>query len=371
MVDITAAESAVATAREPFVLSRREGAITRITLNRPRALNALTRQMAIEVRAALAAAHEDGSSAVLLDGAGDRGFCGGGDIKAMIAGGSTGAREFLRDEYRTDYAILRSRLPVVGMMDGITMGGGIGLTGHASVRIVTERSRLAMPETRIGIVPDVGGSLLLAKAPGRLGDLLAAASGSMSAGDAIALGFADHFVPSARIADFYGLLRGGEDPKVAATRVAEQAPVAPVLAARDWFDLIAEATLGSAAETLADPVAAAQRLIAELETAEAAEARSLAAEIRRVSPVAVVVALAQLARVRELQLDLAGVLADDFRVLGRLTVRADFAEGVRAQLIDKDGKPAWSPATLEEVDAAEIARILDPEPAAGETTLEL
>ena len=369
MGETTAAEHAEPA--EQFVLSRREGAITRITLNRPRVLNALTRQMALEIRGALAAAHSDGSRAVLLDGAGDRGFCGGGDIKAMLAGGGAGARDFLRDEYRTDYAILRSQLPVVGIMDGITMGGGIGLTGHASVRIVTERSRLAMPETRIGIVPDVGGSLLLAKAPGRLGDLLAAVSGSMTAGDAIALGFADYFVPSDRLDEFYGLLRRGEDPGAAAAKVAAAAPDAPVLAAREWFDPIAEATLGTPEQTLASPVAAAQRLVAALEAAEADEARALAAEIRLVSPFAVVVALAQLARVRSLRLDLAGVLADDFRVLGRLTARADFAEGVRAQVIDKDGKPAWRPATLEEVDAAEIARILDPELAAGETALEL
>ena len=140
---------------------------------------------------------------------------------------------------------------------------------------------------------------------------------------------------------------------------------------RAWFDPIAEEALGSPRHTLADPTAAAQRLIAALETAAAGEARALAAELRTVSPVAIVVALAQLARVRALQLDLAGVLADDFRVLGRLTARPDFAEGVRAQVIEKDGKPAWSPATLEEVDPVAIARILDPEPAAGETTLEL
>lgn len=356
---------------EPHVIVRREGAVTRVTLNRPRALNALTKQMVIDVREALEAAHSDGSGAVLLDGAGDRGFCGGGDIKAMTAGGGAGALEFLREEYRTDHAIRVARLPVVGIMDGVTMGGGIGLTGHASVRVVTERSRLAMPETRIGIVPDVGGSLLLAGAPGRLGDLLASVSGSMTAGDAIALGFADYFVPSSRLDELYRRLREGEDPGRAAAEVAEEPPAAPLLAAREWFDGIADAALGSAEQTLADPLTAARRLAAALAAAGTSEARALAAELHRVNPTAVVVALAQLARVRSLRLELADVLADDFRVLGRLTARADFAEGVRAQLIDKDGKPAWSPATLETVDAAEIERILDPKLATGETELAL
>lgn len=359
------------TPAEPLVLSRREGEVTRITLNRPRALNALTRQMTIDVREALQTAHEDGSSAVVLDGAGDRGFCGGGDVKAMVANGAASAREFLWDEYRTDNEIHRSRLPIVGIMDGITMGGGIGLTGHSAVRIVTERSRLAMPETRIGIVPDVGGSLLLAHAPGRTGDMLSAASGSMTAGDAIALGFADYFVPSSRLGELYGALGGGEDPAQAAARFAEEAPASPVLAAREWFDPIAEATLGSSERTLEDPVAATLRLIAALEASVEDRARALAAEIRAVCPTAVVVALAQLARVRSQQLDLAAVLTDDYRILGRLAARADFAEGARAQLIDKDGNPQWQPATLEEVDAAEIARILDPELAEGETALEL
>lgn len=359
------------TPTESHVLSRREGAITRITLNRPRALNALTREMVIAVREALEVAHTDGSTAVLLDGAGDRGFCGGGDVKAMVAGGEAGSQAFLWDEYQTDYAVHASRLPVIGFMDGITMGGGIGLTGHAAVRVVTERSRLAMPETRIGIVPDVGGNMMLAAAPGRLGDLLAASSGSMTAGDAIALGFADFYVHSSRLDGVRTRLSEGLDPAAAVAEFAENAPDAPLLVAREWFDQFAELALGSASHTLADPTAAAVRLIDALEVSEIEEARALAAEIRGVCPTSVVVALAQLARVRAEGLDVAGVLVDDYRVLRRMTARSDFAEGARAQLIDKDGAPHWNPSELEDVVPSEIASILDPRLRDGEQALEL
>jgi len=363
-----------ATPTEQDVLVAREGAITRITLNRPRAINALTREMAVEVGEALRLAEDDGSTAVLLDGAGDRGFCGGGDVKAMSAGGLHGALAFLAAEYRTDHAINALSIPVVGIMDGITMGGGIGLTGHASVRVVTERSRLAMPETRIGIVPDVGGSLLLARSPGRLGEMLAAASGSLDAGDAIALGFADFFVPSDRIEQLRARLIEGEDPATVAAEAAQQAPESPLLAAGQWFDPIADEALGTAEDTLADPAAATLRLVRALEEASgqnADDARAYAVQLRAVSPTAAVVAIAQLARVRAQKLSLADVLADDYRVLGRLISRGDFAEGVRAQLIDKDGAPRWAPARLEDVEAAEVARILDPEAHEGEAALQL
>ena len=356
---------------EPLVLPRREGTLTRITLNRPRPLNALTTGMVVAIREALSAAQNDGSTAVLLDGAGERGFCGGGDVKAMVAGGPAAAQAFLWEEDRTDYAISASKVPVVGIMDGITMGGGIGLTGHAAVRVVTERSRLAMPETRIGIVPDVGSNALLAPAAGRLGDMLAAASASMTAGDAIALGFADFYVHSSRLEELRARLSGGEDPAAAVAALAEEAPASELLATLEWFEEMADAALGTPEQTLADPKAAVLRLVAELGSSQIERACALASEIRAVSPTSVVVAIAQLARTRTESLGVAEALVDDYRVLGRMFGRGDFSEGARAQLIDKDGKPQWSPATLEEVDSAEIARILDPTLSEGERALEL
>ena len=355
---------------EALVLVRREGAVTRVTLNRPRAINAFNLEMAQAVRAALAETVQDGTRAVLLDGAGDRGFCGGGDVKALSSGGVEAGIEFLRREYQADYAVGASPVPVVGIMHGITMGGGIGLTGHAAVRVVTERSELAMPEVRIGIVPDVGGHLLLARAPGRLGELLAITAGSLTAGDAIALGFADRFVPSERLPELAKRLIAGEAPAEAVDAVADAAPEAPLLAAREWFDPIAEAALADPAEVFADPAAAAQRLLQALEAADRPEAREAAETARRMNPASVAVTLAQIARTRSAGLGLAEVLHDDLRVLGRMIGLPNFAEGVRAQLVDKDGAPRWNPARVEDLDPVAIAAIVDPVFIEGEIPLE-
>ncbi|WP_449279707.1 3-hydroxyisobutyryl-CoA hydrolase [Leucobacter sp. GX0328] len=372
MSNATASTSTEAanTAPEPLIIARRSGAITRITLNRPRAINALNREMFLGLETAVGEA--DGS-AILLDGAGERGFCGGGDIKELAASG-TGARDILAIEYRVDHMIGVSRTPVVGFMDGVTMGGGIGLTGHAQHRVVTERSRLAMPEVRIGIVPDVGGHLLLARAPGRLGELLAVTSGEMAAGDAIALGFADYFVPAERLGALAAALEAGEEPGAACARFSEPAPASTVAAARTWWDPIAEAAL---ADVEAQPREAALRLLAGLDAAAAAggegaaDAAATAETVRGMCPVSVAVTLAQISRTRRASLDLRAVLEDDLRVLGRLSVRPDFAEGVRAQVIDKDRNPRWRPTSIEAIDEAELARVLDPVPLVDEPPIGL
>lgn len=354
---------------EPLILSRREGRITRITLNRPRAINALNLEMFEMLGAALETAWRDGSAAILLDGAGDRGFCGGGDIK-QISGPD--GREVLAVEYRVDHLVAQSPIPVVGFMDGVSMGGGLGLTAYASHRVVTERSRLAMPEVRIGIVPDVGGNLLMARAPGRLGELLAVTAGEMDAGDAIALGFADHFVPSERLYDLRAALAAGEDPATACARFAEPAPESTVLAAREWWEPIAEGALGGAHKPASDDsVGAAWRLVRALELSEAEPARETAAIVRGMCPTSVAVALAQIERTRHGEFALADVLADDLRVLGRLVARPDFAEGVRAQIIDKDRNPRWSPERIEDLDPADLVAILDPRLAEHEPPLAL
>lgn len=383
---------------EPLVIVRREGAITRITLNRPRAVNALTRDMFAMIEAGVAAAQTDGSRAIVLDGAGDRGFCGGGDIKQLSG---EGGHDILALEYRVDHAIATSRVPVVGFMDGITMGGGIGLAGHAHHRIVTERSRLAMPEARIGIAPDVGGHRLLARAPHRLGEYLAVTSAEMGPADAIALDFADVLVHARDLDALREALAAGEDPPAACARFAD--PLAPDLVAQSpiltvgqWWAPIADQALGEDWRAVfANPRAAALRLIALLEQtadAEEIEGRGDAAElagssnadderakaagraagvIREMCPTSVAITLAQIARTRAFDFTLAEVLIDDLRVLGRLAPRPDFKEGVRAQVIDKDRTPVWEPATLEELDEAELVAILDPRLREDETPLGL
>ncbi|MHA3723189.1 enoyl-CoA hydratase/isomerase family protein [Leucobacter sp. HY1910] len=387
----------------PLVLVRREGAITRITLNRPRALNALTRDMFELIRDGIDAAQQDGSQAIVLDGAGDRGFCGGGDIKQLS--GPDG-HEILALEYRVDYAIATSRVPVVGFMDGITMGGGIGLTGHAHHRIVTERSRLAMPEARIGIAPDVGGHRLLAHAPHLLGEYLAVTAAEMGPLDAIALGFADLLVPAASLDALREALAAGEDPAAACAKFADagiagtgardRVAEAPLLATGVWWGPLAQEALGDDwRATFAEPREAALRLLAALDEAAAAEpvaaqgdaveltgstpadthrakaAGEAARQIREMCPTSVAVTLAQIARTRAFDFSLSEVLVDDLRVLGRVAPRPDFAEGVRAQVIDKDRNPAWWPATIEQLDDAELARILDTRLQPGESPLAL
>lgn len=354
-----------ATHQSPLVLTRRDGAITHVTLNRPRAINALNIEMFEALLEAFANPGE--STSFYLDGAGERGFCGGGDIKEIAA--HTDPHTLFRLEYTLDYAVSASPTPVVAIMDGITMGGGIGLGGHAAHRVVTERSRLAMPESRIGLAPDVGGHYLLANAPGRLGEYLALTASEMSGADAIALGFADHYIPSEQLDALRVMLAEGETPADAIARLTISAPEATLLAVREWFDPIADAVLTDE-QTVVDPAAAAANLVAALEASGNEEARNTAAIIGEMCPISIAVTLAQIARTRTEQLTLAQVLEDDFRIIPRIATHANFTEGVRAQLIDKDRNPKWLPAQISELDQEEIAGLLAPH-GEGEPTLGL
>lgn len=347
------------------VLIDRIGHVTRVTLNRPRAINALTLDMVETMIQGLEHAAVDGSTAVIITGAGERGLCGGGDIKAMAQDNAQHAHEFIEREYVLDLMTQELPIPVVGLMHGITMGGGIGLTGHAAHRIVTETSRLAMPETRIGIVPDVGGHLLLAKAPGLLGEYLAVSSGSMDAGDAIALGFADSYVPSVRLTELIEALAAeASDSSLVGSiieRFAEPAPVSQLLAEQSAIDELMTEALDPASFSPAELELGEWAIAAALRLVQLAEERrpELAESIREMSPTSVVVTLAQIARTRQLGLSLEQVLNDDLRVCSRL-FRGDFVEGVRARVIDKDNAPQWQPARLEDVQASEIAAIIHP-----------
>jgi enoyl-CoA hydratase len=318
------------------VLVQTTGSLGRITLNRPRMLNALSHDMIQHVAAALegwqSAAEVD---VILLDGAGERGLCAGGDIRQLyeqIVGGHTAdTARFFRDEYRMNAAIASSAVPVVALADGITMGGGIGLAGHAAIRVVTERSRLAMPETRIGFTPDVGGSWLLGRAPGRLGEYLALTGASMDSADAIYAGFADHLVPSNRLDALRDALATRADPTGPAELVLlfDDTPAPSRLAtARAWID---EAFAG---DTVAD-------IIDRLRTRPEPEATETADILGALSPTSLAVTLEAVRRARALP-DLRAALAQEYGlVLWFVTSQPDLPEGIRAQVIDKDRSPRW------------------------------
>ncbi len=214
------------------IVEKRDG-LGRIVLNRPKAINALNHAMVRQIAAALAEwSGDDEVRAVVITGAGERGLCAGGDIVSIYhdaKDGGTGSREFWREEYILNAAIAGYGKPYVAIMDGIVMGGGVGVSAHGSVRIVTERSMIGMPETGIGFVPDVGGTYLLARTPGELGTHIALTTARLSAGDAIACGFADHFIPSEKIEQFLDALSTASVQEALA-QFTEPAPASELLA---------------------------------------------------------------------------------------------------------------------------------------------
>ncbi|MBB4945864.1 enoyl-CoA hydratase [Kitasatospora gansuensis] len=326
------------------VVLEQVGRLGRITLDRPRALNSLTHGMLLAIEERLTDwASDDGVEAVLLTGAGERGLCAGADIRALHDDaklGGAGARQFFRDEYRLNLLISRYPKPYVALMDGITMGGGVGLSAHGSVRVVTERSTVAMPETRIGLVPDVGGSRLLAHAPGELGTHLALTAASMGPGDALLCGFADHFVPVAALPGFTAAL-AEVAPAEALERYAAEAPEAVLSGQREWIDAC------YAADTV-------EEILTRLDAVGIAEAKEAAEQIRAKSPTSLKVTLAALRRARA-QRTLAETLDQEFRISCAALDAPDLVEGIRAQVVDKDRDPHWSPATLAEVTEHQVA----------------
>ncbi|AUM15789.1 3-hydroxyisobutyryl-CoA hydrolase [Rhodococcus ruber Chol-4] len=331
------------------VLVRVSGGIGRITLNRPKAINALNYDMVKAMAAALDEwAGDDSVRAVVVDGAGERGLCAGGDIVSIYhdaRDGGTGSQDFWRDEYILNAAIGRYPKPYVAIMDGIVMGGGVGIAAHGNVRIVTERSTIAMPEVGIGFVPDVGGTWLLSRAPGELGTHLALTTGRMKAGDAIALGFADHFVPSEALDKFVAALESGTVDEALA-EFARPAPESPLLAQRSWIDAAYSAPT-------------VEEIVARLQAAEEPEARAAAEQILGKSPVALKATLRSVRHARELG-SLEEVLNEEYRVSLASLRSHDLVEGIRAQVVDKDRNPAWSPATLADVTDADVDAYFQP-----------
>ncbi len=331
------------------VLTHVDGGVGVITLNRPKALNSLNQTMVTAIDATLAGwAHDEKVRAVVVNGAGERGLCAGGDVVAIYhsakAGGAD-ARRFWFDEYRMNSRIGHYPKPYVALMDGIVMGGGVGISAHGNVRVVTDTSKIAMPEVGIGFIPDVGGTYLLSRAPGRLGLHAALTGAPFSGADAIALGFADHYVPHANLEAFtLDLIADGTEHAVAAH--AGPPPPSPLAAQRKWIDHC------YAGETVADIVAA-------LRGHEDPSARQAAELIATRSPIALAVTLAAVRQAAALS-SLDEVLVQEYRVSCAALRSADLVEGIRAQLVDKDRNPRWSPESLAAVSDQDVRSYFAP-----------
>ncbi|WP_166426780.1 enoyl-CoA hydratase/isomerase family protein [Labedella populi] len=325
---------------------RVEGRLGHITLDRPARINALTPAILTRLSDALVTWQDDRAvEAVLLDGAGDRGFCAGGDVRMIAEAGADEARAFWELEYATVLQIARYPKPLVAIMDGVTMGGGVGLGGHAALRVVTERSRIAMPEVRIGLAPDVGGALLLARAPGLVGLHVGLTAATMSGADAVATGFADVFVPSRDLLELVdGLIVPGADAATVVARVAVTPPASELLPQRAWIDSSYDA----------DSVAT---ILAALRSRREPAAVEAAETMEKMSPTALAVTLRTI-ELAALDDDLQRVLARDLSVSLGLFARPDFAEGVRAQVVDKDFAPQWDPARVDGIDPGIVDTIV-------------
>lgn len=342
----------------PRVLVRTDGALGRLTLNRPEAINALDVDMIRLLTEALENwRHDTDVQIVLIDGEGERGTCAGGDVRALhqqiVGGRGAETIEFFRSEYALDAMIAEYPKPVVTIADGITMGGGIGLTGHASIRVVTERSTLAMPETRIGFTPDVGGTWLLGRAPGRFGEYFALTGRTMSAADAVLLGFADHVVPSDRLDALREALAYRADPTGPSEIVLlfDETPEPSRLPeSRPWIDD------AFSADSVAD-------IVARLRAREEPDAVDTADLLETLAPTGLAVTLDAVREARGMPGLRAALEGEYRRVMWFVTRHPDLVEGIRAQVVDKDRDPKWDPPAIADLppDAGAEARAFRPE----------
>jgi len=355
---VSAGGAAPSEAATPILCTLANG-IAFVTLNRPSALNALSFEMVRQLGEQLREYAQDPAVlALVLRGAGGKAFCAGGDIRALYqnfkASGSL-QEPFFVVEYGVDYSLHRYPKPTVVLADGITMGGGMGLAQGSRLRIVGERTRMAMPEAAIGLFPDVGGSYFLSRLPGSLGTYLALTGAQLRAADALYCGLADLYLPAAAIGALeaaLGELVWGADAaaslRAALGRLAGAEP-APTPDAAPLAALRAAIDLHFAHDSLALIV---ESLLSERRPAYAAWAEETLGSIAKASPTMLCVSLAQLRRGRRLS------LADCFRMeLGMMrqcSIQGDFLEGVRALIIDKDGAPRWRPPRLADVTAADV-----------------
>ncbi|MDP1631553.1 MAG: enoyl-CoA hydratase/isomerase family protein [Caulobacter sp.] len=343
----------------PEVLCRVESGVGRITLNRPKALHALTLVMCEDMIDALSIwRFDDGVQCVLIDHSGERGFCAGGDIRMLAesgAGDAVAARAFFHAEYQLNHLLFTYPKPVVTVMDGVTMGGGVGLAMPSDVRIATERTTFAMPETGIGLFPDVGGGWFLPRLPGKSGLWLALTGARIKAADCCALGIATHFMPSEKVEAFKAALLAHPASVAAALATCVDDAGHPRIAAhREDIDRL----------FAGDDVEA---IVAALTADPGDWAREQLTTLAAKSPQTLKVAFRQLQTGASLA-SFADNMAMEYRIGSRVVRLHDFLEGVRAVIIDKDNAPAWSPPTLEAVAEATLDAIFAPLPANEEWT---
>jgi enoyl-CoA hydratase len=335
------------------ILFDRRGAAGLVTLNRPQALNAVTHGMVLALRAQLEAwANDDAVQRVIVTGAGNRAFSAGGDIRHLYDLGqekrTDEALQFWRDEYPLNALIKTYKKPYIALIDGIVMGGGVGVSVHGSHRVAGDRFQFAMPEVGIGFFPDVGATWFLPRMPGELGAYCGLTGERFNAADALAAGIATHRVSSARFPDLIDALTGTVPVDAVLAAFAEPTGEGPIMARKADIDrLFARGSV--------------EHILAALdgEGGRGNEwAQKTAAIIRTKSPTSLKIALEQVRR--GAQWDFAECMRAEFRIVSRVVKGQDFYEGVRAVIVDKDNAPRWQPATLAEVSGAEVERHFAP-----------
>lgn len=331
-----------------------------IILDRPKALNALDIGMIAAMQAQLDDWRDDGAVAhVVLTSASEKAFCAGGDIRRihdMGRAGEPGLTDFFHDEYRLNRTIHRYPKPFTSLIDGICMGGGVGLSAHAPIRVGSEKTLFAMPEVSIGFFPDVGGSHMLSRMPGQLGAFLAMTGTRLKVADALYAAFLTHHVPTARMGDLLAALCETRDPAPVVAAFHIDPGPAPLAAHRAAIDRL----------FTGDDAAA---IVAALEAESGPDgdwARGLAAEMRGKSPTSIAVALHQVRIGGSLSFE--DCMRIEFRIVSHILTGHDFYEGVRSVLIDRGTTPAWRPARLEDIAPGAIEAHFTTIPAQGDLT---
>ncbi|MEP2717265.1 enoyl-CoA hydratase/isomerase family protein [Pseudophaeobacter sp.] len=329
---------------------RVRGKAGRITLTRGKALNALSYDMCMQIDAALRQwADDDTVQLIVIDAEGDKAFCAGGDIAELYDTGTAGdyayGRKFWRDEYRLNAYIFEYPKPVVSFLQGFTMGGGVGIGCHGTHRVVGDSSQVSMPEVGIGLIPDVGGTLMLALAPGRLGEYLGTTAARMKAGDAIYAGFADFYIPES----FWPVLISNleKDGDAGLLSIASQKPPEGTLEAMQ-----ADIDRCFAGETLGDVMT-----VLKADGSEFAE--KALKTLGRNSPLSMACTIELLHRLRGTGLGIRKALEGEYRFTYRSMDKGDFLEGIRAQIIDKDRQPKWQYAQ-QDIPATAVSQMLMP-----------